>query len=308
MRILITGAAGFIGSALLGRLLTDIGSADITGLDLAPAPAWASGERLSWIRGGLDDRAVLECVGASSFDLVFHLASVPGGRAEAEPVLGRRVNLDASLDLFQVLAQSRRRPRVVYASSIAVYGALSAALVSTQTEARPVITYGAHKRMVEIALADHTRRGDLSGIALRLPGIVARPRPVSGFGSAFMSELLHALSAGERYVCPVSPAATAWWLSAKAVVDNLIRAGKIEVCGHLQLPALCLSIADVVAGLARLYGAERSAGVMFDPDDRIEAAFGRYPMLDVSAELALGFAHDGTLAGMITNALCAANR
>ncbi|MDU6378302.1 MAG: NAD-dependent epimerase/dehydratase family protein, partial [Bradyrhizobium sp.] len=246
MRILVTGAAGFIGRALLQRLLVDTDGADITGLDLVAAPPEASGARLSWISGGLDDRAVLEQLGAASFDRVFHLASVPGGRAEVEPALGRRVNLDASLDLLQLLAQHGNRPRVVYASSIAVYGALSGAPVSAQTEARPLISYGAHKRMVEIALADHTRRGELSGIALRLPGIVARPRPVSGFGSAFMSELLHAVSAGESYACPVSPDATAWWLSAKVAVDNLIRAGEIDVCGTLQLPALRLSIAEVM--------------------------------------------------------------
>ncbi|WP_315785443.1 NAD-dependent epimerase/dehydratase family protein [Bradyrhizobium sp. SZCCHNPS1003] len=303
MRILVTGAEGFIGRALLCRLLTDMDGTDVTGLDLAVAPPWASGDRLRWIRGGLDDRAVLEQLGAAPFDLVFHLASIPGGRAEAEPALGRRVNLDASLDLLQLLAQSRHRPRVVYASSIAVYGALSQAPVSAQTEARPAITYGAHKRMVEIALADHTRRGDLSGIALRLPGIVARPRPVSGFGSAFMSELLHALSAGESYVCPVSPDATAWWLSAKAAVDNLVLAGKLDVCGTLQPPALRLSIAEVVASSVQLFGTARSAGVSFAPDARIEAVFGRYPELDASAELALGFAHDASVADMISNAV-----
>ncbi|MGY4303315.1 nucleoside-diphosphate-sugar epimerase [Bradyrhizobium sp. USDA 4369] len=307
MRILITGAAGFIGRALLHRLLTEMDGADITALDLAEAPPDVSGARLSWISGGLDDRAVLERLGAAPFDRVFHLASVPGGRAEAEPVLGRRVNLDASLDLLQLLAQHGNRPRVVYASSIAVYGALSGAPVSAQTEARPLITYGAHKRMVEIALADHTRRGELSGIALRLPGIVARPRPVSGFGSAFMSELLHAVSADESFVCPVSPDATAWWLSAKVAADNLIRADEIDVCGTLQSPALRLSIAEVMAGLAQLYGAERPVRVTFDPDDSIEAVFGRFPLLEVGAELALGFAHDGSVAEMITNALRTAN-
>ncbi|WP_257164592.1 NAD-dependent epimerase/dehydratase family protein [Bradyrhizobium sp. SRS-191] len=304
MRILVTGAAGFIGSALLRRLLMDATIAEIIAIDLAEQPFGWSDPRLRWISGTLD-AALLAGLGEPSFDRVFHLASVPGARAEADPALGRRVNLDASLDLLQWLAQSRLRPRVVHASSIAVYGTLKEAAVSARTEPRPATTYGAHKRMVEIALADHTRRGELSGVSLRLPGIVARPRPVSGFGSAFMSELLHALAAGEPYVCPVSAAARCWWLSRKAVVDHLVLAGAADICGPLQLPALHLSIAEVVDGLAQLFGAERTRLVTYEPDERIEAVFGRYPALDARAEMALGFAHDGSVAGLITHALAA---
>ncbi|MGC2777316.1 MAG: NAD-dependent epimerase/dehydratase family protein, partial [Bradyrhizobium sp.] len=273
--------------------------AEITAVDVAPCPAGATGGGLRWISGGLDDRAVLDQLSRAPFDLVFHLASIPGGRAESEPALGRRVNLDASLDLLQLLAAGPSRSRVVYASSIAVYGVMSGAPVGARTEARPAITYGAHKRMVEIALADHTRRGDLSGIALRLPGIVARPRSTGGFGSAFMSDLMHALADGESYVCPVSPAATAWWLSVTAAVDNLMLAGAIGHCGEVQVPALHLSIADVVQGLADRHGTDRAARVRYSPDDRIEAIFGCFPALDTSAEQALGFTHDGSVAGLI---------
>ncbi|CCD89379.1 putative NAD-dependent epimerase/dehydratase [Bradyrhizobium sp. ORS 285] len=304
MRILVTGAAGFIGSALLRRLLIDATIAEIVAIDLAETPLGLSDPRLRWISGTLD-AAMLARLGEPAFALVFHLASVPGARAEADPGLGRRVNLDASLDLLQWLAQARHRPRVVHASSIAVYGTFTEPVVSARTEPRPTTTYGAHKRMVEIALADHTRRGKLSGVSLRLPGIVARPRPVSGFGSAFMSELLHALAAGEPYVCPVSAVATCWWLSQKAVVDHLVLAGAAEICGPLQLPALHLSIAEVAEGLAQLFGAGRARLVSYAPDERIEAVFGRYPALDARAATALGFDHDGSVAALISYALAA---
>ncbi len=306
MRILITGAAGFIGSALLKSLMGDPAVLEIVAVDLAERPAWAAAGRVRWICGGIDDRAVMDKIFRDEYDLVFHLSSIPGALAEADPRLGRRVNLDASLDLLERLAATSRCPRVVYASSIAVYGP-SSDPVSSRTPPCPVITYGAHKRMVEIALADHTRRGEMSGISLRLPGIVARPGPATGFGSAFMSEFLHALAAGEPYCCPVSPSATAWWLSATQAVKNLVHAGAIAHCDAVQVPALCLTVEGIVDGIAEVYGAERASLIQYRPVDRIEATFGRFPELDVADERALGFTDDGSVAKLIMSALPQAN-
>jgi nucleoside-diphosphate-sugar epimerase len=306
MRILVTGAAGFIGSALSKSLIGDHSLPEIVAVDLAERPAWAAAGRVRWICGGVDDRAIMDAIFRAEFDLVFHLSSIPGALAESDPRLGRRVNLDASLDLLERLAATSRCPRVVYASSIAVYGP-SSGPVGSRTPPRPAITYGAHKRMVEIALADHVRRGEMSGISVRLPGIVARPGPASGFGSAFMSELLHALAASEPYCCPVSPSATMWWLSISAAVNNLMHAGAIAHCGAVQLPALHLTIEEVVQGFPETCGAERASLIQYRPDDRIEATFGRFPELDVADERALGFADDGSVATLIRNALAQAN-
>ena len=156
--------------------------------------------------------------------------------------------------------------------------------------------------MAEIALADHSRRGELSGIALRLPGLIARPGKTTGFGSAFMSELPRAYAAAEPYVCPVSQA-TAWWMSVGCAARNLARAASIDVCGELQLPALRLSVAEIVDALSDLFGPDRRALISFNPDQRIEALFGRFPELATAKEEALGFAHDGTPTELITEAL-----
>ena len=205
MRVLVTGAAGFVGAALLRSLVRDSETTSLTLVDLVRHPLAEASERMRWISGGLDEPAILDEIFVERFDIAFHLASVPGGLAERDRTLGRSVNLDATLNLFDRLADAGGRPRVVYASSVAVYGEMAGEPVGPRTPARPVITYGAHKRMVEIALADLSRRGEISGIALRLPGIVARPGSSAGFGSAFMSDLLRSAAKGEPYVCPVSP-------------------------------------------------------------------------------------------------------
>ena len=180
MRVLVTGAAGFLGRALLHVLALRMPGDEITGLDLSNAPQSSATDRVSWLRGALDDREMMERGGIQDFDIVYHLASVPGGLSERESALGRRVNLDATLDLFDRLAASGRRPRVVYASSVAVYGTMNGSPISADSPTRPASTYGAHKLMAEIALADHCRRGDLSGVALRLPGLIVRPGTATG--------------------------------------------------------------------------------------------------------------------------------
>ena len=253
--------------------------------------------------GALDDRDVMERAGLQDFDVIYHLASVPGALSEREPARGRRVNLDATLDLFDRLAASGRRPRVVYASSVAVYGDMDGRPIGVDSPARPTSTYGAHKRMAEIALSDHSRRGELSGIALRLPGLIARPGKSAGFGSAFMSELPRAYASGQPCVCPVSPEATAWWMSAGCAALNLLRAASIDVCGEVQLPALRLSVAEVLDALSDLFGPDRRSLISFKPDERIEAQFGRFPELSTAADEALGFADDGLPITLIKEAL-----
>jgi nucleoside-diphosphate-sugar epimerase len=294
-RYLVTGAAGFIGRALTRRFA---GAGEWLRLD-REIDHGGPGRAL---RGDLADPATLREAAAFAPDVVFHLASAPGALAESDPALSRRVNLDASLNLFAALAASGRRPSVVYASSVAVYGEAAQGRVSRDTPAAPATTYGAHKRMVEIALCDHVRRGELLGLALRLPGVVARPQ-ASGFGSAFMSELPRAVAAGRRYVCSVSPGAVAWWMSAARAAENLMHAAGIEPTGVFQLPALRLSVGDVLEASLAIHGEDRRGLVTFEPDARIETVFGRFGELDAQAERKLGFCDDGDAQALLRAAL-----
>lgn len=317
MRVLVTGAGGFIGTVLLQLLQQTglVGSQRITSLaamdrQLPPLPGTV--ER---IEGDLQDAQVQARIARFGADLCFHLAALPGGAAEADPALSRRVNLDATLDLFASLlaerAASARPPVVVYASTIAVYGTPLPDPVTPATPTRPALIYGAHKRACEILLADATRRGQLDGRSLRLPGIVARPRVASGLVSAFMSELMHALAAGEAVTLPVGPQATAWWMSARRCAENLLHAASmnpaLDTDGHSErtwaMPVLRLSMLQVVETLSAMYGVDGRALVHYAPQEQVEAVFGRYPVLDDAIARRLGLRDDGSAEELVRRAL-----
>lgn len=312
MRVLITGANGFVGRQLVqqllqrgvlaGRAIDTLKVLD-THLDGLPQDT-----RLRQHLGSVSDAALMRRVLADGIDVVFHLVSVPGGAAEQDYDLGYQVNLMASLELLDQLRQQSHQPVLVYASSIAVYGTQLPARMDELAAPQPQLSYGAHKLMIETALRDLARRGEVDGRALRLPGIVARPRQPNGLRSAFMSDLLHAYAAGEAYICPVAPQATAWWMSARCCVNNLIHAAELSELPAdtervWQLPVLQLSIAQVIDALAARFGDAGRAAISFDPDAPLQALFATMPTLKSPRARAAGFSHDGSASTLIRNAL-----
>lgn len=313
MRVLITGAQGFIGATLArllharghlgGRPLAALALAD---KDINPVPAHLPGAQA--IAGDLLAGEVREAIRRFRPDVTFHLASIPGGAAEVDYGAGRRSNFDASLALFEALAQQGGCPVVVFASSIAVYGTALPAVVTPETPLNPPLTYGAHKLACEILLADLSRRGQVDGRSLRLPGIVARPQSRAGLASAFMSDLLHALQQGRAYTCPVSPRATAWWMSATRCAENLLHAATMDLRQAdprraWPLPVLRLSMQDVAAAGAAVFGADRTELIGYEAQESLEAIFGRYPVLDDRAARALGLQDDGDALALVRRAL-----
>lgn len=302
----VTGAAGFVGRALVQSLLDDPQGPAVLASDveLQQLP-WARHPRVRLLPGDLADPAWRVQALAQRPAQLMHLASVPGGLAERDPALGWRVNLQASLDLLHELAACGHVPKVVFASTVAVYGALPADRpVDEDQPCAPTLSYGAHKWMTEIALADLCRRGALRGLSLRLPGIVARPPAAGGHGSAFMSDLLRHLRTGEgAYTCPVSPQAACWWMSLPCCVANLRHALALDDAALppsrvVQLPVLHATVQQLVAAAAR-----PQAAVDWRPDAWIESTFGRLPPLHTPRARALGFVDDGDPGTLIRRAL-----
>jgi naringenin degradation protein FdeJ len=316
MHVAITGASGYVGRALARQLQADaqLGGRAIermTLLDLAfeDAPVASFVRRRA---GDLTDAASLQAALAGApLDVLFHLASIPGGTAERDYALARAVNLDATLTLLeccktQVEAGSAA-PVFVFASSIAVFGEMPSR-VDDATPTRPRMSYGAHKLVGEILVDDFSRRGWIDGRSLRLPGVLARPPARTGQMSAFLSDMIRELAAGRTFVCPMSAGATTWASSLPCVVANLLHGAtvpdtRLEGRRTFTLPTLRFSMGELADAIAVVYGVDAPALLRWAPDARIEALFGCFPPLVTPCAEAAGFRSDGDTAALVKAAL-----
>ena len=302
MHVIVTGAGGFVGRELVSRLLAS--GRTVTGVDTLAAgiPAGARA-----IAGDLGDHAVRAEALRGGCDAVIHLATVPGGAAEADPAASRRINVDAMYDLLLEASAVRPGLRVVYASSIAVFGDPLPDRVDDATPLSPKLFYAGHKAMMEHAVAMFSNRGAIDGVSVRLPGILARPKGPSGMKSAFMSDMYHALRAGKAFTCPVSAQGTIWAQSVACVAANFTHALTLDTAllpptRAVTLPALRVRMGELAAEIARQCGVDAGL-VSHDRDAALEAAFAAQPPLLTTAADKAGFAHDGELAMLVESAL-----
>jgi nucleoside-diphosphate-sugar epimerase len=314
MHIVVTGAGGFIGQHLLTALLADglpgqaPGTLRITAVDVQTGMAHPA---VRWLKGSFADPAVLQQALATPVDLVFHLAAVPSGRSEQDPALAADVNVLGMLRLLDALkAQGPNSqgepPRLVFASSIAVYGKPQVPLVTDDTLPQPTLTYGAHKVIGEVLVNDYARRNWISGVSLRLPGIVARPPEPNGAVSIFFSDLIRELAAGRPVKSPVTPDAQSWLMSVACCVRNLIHAATQQFSERrtFMLPALHVSVGDLVAAAGAYSGNPRAAElVSWQPDPWVQFNFGSYPPLQLPLAEAAGFKADASLEALVADSL-----
>ena len=299
-RVLITGAAGYVGQALVRALaLSAPKSWQWVLTDTQAAEGVRSDANTQWVVGDLSDPRVSDVLFEQPVHAVVHLAGLMSGRTEQDVVLGERVNLHACLDLLaRCRAQYRQGGPLVrwlMTSSIAVYGTPLPSRIDDSTPQRPTLSYGTHKRMLELMLDDMNRRGDLDGRAVRLSGVVLRPVLPNGALSGFNSDLIREPLMGRNYVCPVSPDARLWLLSLPAALAHLMRLLGLDHATWSQVmgpagpcarnaPAWPVTVQEVLQAMAPI-DPQAPQRVHFAPQADIEAQFGAWP-LDVSFALA----------------------
>jgi nucleoside-diphosphate-sugar epimerase len=299
-RILITGAAGYVGQAL-GQALAKSAPATWQWVltDTQSEKKGLTAANTRWVVGDLSDPLVCDALFEQPVHAVVHLAGLMSGRTEQDVELGERVNLHASLDLLARCRSQFRQGgpwvRWLMTSSIAVYGTPLAQRIDDDTPLTPSLSYGTHKRMLELMLHDMNRRGDIDGRAVRLSGVVLRPELPNGALSGFNSDLIREPLSGRSYVCPVSANARLWLLSLPAALAHLVRllgmdhASWTQVMGPartfaLNAPAWPVTVNELVQAMAQI-DPQVTERVQFAPQPDIEAQFGAWP-LDVSFALA----------------------
>jgi len=311
MRVLITGAAGFLGRKLSARLVRDGGlrvdndARPLTRLILAdvaapevPAASFPVEARAVDMR----DTAAMRALIAEGIDLVFHLAAIVSAEAEADFDTGMAVNFDATRHLLDA-CRAVGGARVVFASSIAVYGPPSSGssgsgVVRDDTWPRPRNSYGSQKLMAEVLLCDMTRKGFLDGRSVRLPTVVVRPGKPNRAASTFASSIVREPLQGETAVCPVSEEAAMFVASPRTVIENLLRAADLrhDAWGgetSLMLPGLTVTVSEMLKTLETVGGAAARDRVELKRDPQIEAIVAGWPAhFDITRARNLGFAID----------------
>lgn len=280
----------------------------ITAFDVIPADlqATADGPSLDIRAGDIADRATVEAQVAERPDVIFHLAAIVSGEAEADFDKGYSINMDGTRHLFEAIrALPDYHPRVVYTSSIAVFGTPFEEPITDTFITAPLTSYGAQKMIGELLLNDYSRRGIFDGIGIRLPTIVVRPGKPNKAASGFFSGIIREPLAGISAVLPVDDDVRHWVASPDSALGYLLHAATMDLAPVgprrcLTMPGLSVTIADMLAALEEVAGPETAALVKREPDATIRAIVAGWPR-DFNAARAteLGFTTDASFQDII---------
>jgi nucleoside-diphosphate-sugar epimerase len=303
VHILITGAAGMIGRKLTERLgedgaLTGKPIDKLTLLDVVcpPKPEKFTG-KVETIAADLAASGEAAKAIAGRPDVVFHLAGVVSGEAELDFDKGYRVNLDGTRALLEAIraVSNGYRPRLVYTSSVAVFGAPFPPTIPDDFHLTPLTSYGTQKAMGEALLADYTRRGFCDGVGIRLPTIVVRPGKPNKAASGFFSGIIREPLAGQDAVLPVAETVAHTHASPRAAVGFLVHAATLPRDAlaprvNLSMPGVCCTVAEQIASLRRIAGDRVAARIRRAEDPLVARIVAGWPQrIEARRARELGF-------------------
>ena len=312
MHILVIGAAGMAGRKLVEKLTKDgkLGGKTITRATLhdvieptAPAGAPFPSKTLA---SDFSLPGEAEKLVAEKPDVIFHLAAIVSGEAEREFDKGYRINLDGTRFLFEAVrtlnmqSGGAYKPRIVFTSSIAVFGAPFPEAIHDEFFTTPLTSYGTQKAIAELLLADYTRKGFFDGVGIRFPTICVRPGKPNAAASGFFSNIIREPLAGQEAVLPVSEDVRHWHASPRAAVAFMIHAATIdgEKLGarrNLTMPGLSCTVGEQIEALRRVAGDKVVARIKKVPDEAIIRIVAGWPRnFDASRAEALGFKAEKT--------------
>jgi nucleoside-diphosphate-sugar epimerase len=293
VRVVITGGCGFLGRRVAQRLLERRDVDELVLFDNAssalPLP---EDPRLKLVTGDIADRETVVRVVTPGTNSVFHLAAVVSGEAEADTDLGYRVNLEGTRAVLDACRALGTCPRVVFASSLAVYGGPLPLAVGDETALTPQTSYGTQKAIGELLVNDYSRKGFVDGRAVRLPTVVVRPGRPNRAASTFASSIIREPLAGREAVCPVSPDTIMALVSPRRIVAGLLRAHDLPgdafgASRSLQLPGFSVAVGEMSAAVRRAGGVRTNSlrARPADPTDHLRLAAAAYSAARRSAGL-----------------------
>ena len=302
MHILITGAAGMIGRKLTERLVIDRAFGDqpvdkLTLIDIvAPARPAGFSDHVKTRAADLAAAGVAGKAISERPDVIFHLAGVVSGEAETDFEKGYRVNLDGTRALLEaVRAVSGYKPKFVFTSSIAVFGAPFPHAIPDEFHLTPLTSYGTQKAICELLLADYTRRGFLEGVGIRLPTICVRPGKPNKAASGFFSGIIREPLSGQEALLPVADTVRHTHASPRAAVGFLIHAAALsrEQIGprvNLSMPGVSCTVGEQIDALKRVAGDKVAARIRRAPDPLVERIVASWAeRIEAKRAQALGF-------------------
>jgi nucleoside-diphosphate-sugar epimerase len=315
MKIAIIGAAGMVGRKLTQRLVSEgvlrgqaVSSLLLADVVAADRPADFKGETIIQA-GDLSARSEIDKLVAARPDVIFHLAAIVSGEAEQDFDKGYRVNMDGMRHLLEAIraagAADAYLPRLVFTSSIAVFGAPFPERIPEEYFHTPLTSYGTQKEISELLLADYSRKGFVDGIGIRLPTICVRPGTPNKAASGFFSNIIREPLVGKEAILPVPETVRHWHASPRSAVGFLIHAANINAARlgprrNLTMPGVSATVGEQIEALRKVAGDRAVALIRNQPDETIMRIVAGWPTkFDASRAEGLGFVADKSFEDII---------